>query len=168
MMMMVMMMVQINVSQVNIELCLEPPLLAWNVRALALLRLTYCPFLLIYILLVWMRDIWAGLGAKTLLKWETSAVHFYLVVLDLRARAHKITWHLHCIKNENKKKLNLGLLPTIGLVDRGRALDWRIVVVVFVCDCLCFWYFRAVVVGVVKSTTLVMSTTGSELRGSLD
>ena len=25
---------------------------------------------------------------------------------------------------------------TIGLVDRGRALDWRIVIVVFVCDCM--------------------------------
>ena len=49
-MMMIMMMVQINVSQVNIELCLEPPPLARNVRAWALLRLTYCPFLLIYIL----------------------------------------------------------------------------------------------------------------------
>ena len=30
-----------NISQVNIQLCLEPPILARNVRALALLRLAF-------------------------------------------------------------------------------------------------------------------------------
>ena len=60
MMMMMIMMMQINVSQANIQLCLEPPLLARNVRAwapLQLLQRAYCPFLLVYILLLWMRDI---------------------------------------------------------------------------------------------------------------
>ena len=78
-------------------------------------------------------------------------------------RSHDIYNALKAIK----KKVNLELLPTItiGFVDR----DWCVVVVfVVVVDYLCRWYFLASVLGVVKSTTLVMSTTGSELRGSLD
>ena len=82
-------------------------------------------------------------------------------------RSHGIYIALKAIKKETDPRI---ASITIRLVDRGRALNWRIVPVVFVVviDYLCRWYFLASVVGVFKSTTLVMSTTGSELRGSLD